>query len=71
MTISILLKHGKQQVARPWNRASNTDEAIEMLVNFRKANGSSDKIFMGKMDTDTPVLQFDAFTFYAFTESNS
>ena len=78
MTICILRKSAGQNISRPYNRATDADEMIELLDyhildEARKANvqvSTLQRIARGGIDTEQPVLHADRgrTLFYAFTE---
>ncbi len=77
MTITILKRKYDQQIARPYNRADNVEEMLELLEHHigteAKLTGISverlQQIIRGNVDTETPILQCDdgRVRFYAFT----
>lgn len=76
--ITILKLKENQQIARPYDRADDEDEVLELL-DYHFANeskltdisvGGLHAIALGNMDSDVPILKCDdgRVRFYAFTE---
>lgn len=77
MSYVILKRKENQQIARPYNKADNADEVVELLehhikVESRNSGVSEERlaqIIHNNLDTETPILQCDdgRVRFYAFT----
>lgn len=74
MTIAILKLTSKQKIARPFTRASNVAEALEILRGWKQHNvGATRKLlaectFTANLDTEKTVFEHADCKFYAFTE---
>lgn len=75
MTIAILYRKPGQTIARPFSRACNVDEALELIAHFKSdwtTKALNERKFLTNMDTEEPVAVYDdAFgrtEFFAFIE---
>lgn len=73
MTIAILYCKPGQTIARPFNRACNVDEALELISSWAYHNKLdrstlNERIFLKNMDTENVVFKVAGHCFYAFIE---
>lgn len=73
MTISILVRHGRNQTPRPFNRASDFDEAVEMILGAAPGHYTEGEVFWQNLDTDRAVCSWaddggELVSVWAFTE---
>ncbi len=78
MTITILTRTTGQNIPRPYNRADNVEEMMELLSHHMKTEARRTGLTVERLtevartnlDTESPVLQMDVgrITFYAFTD---
>jgi len=77
--IAILINDGSTEIPRPWNRASNESELLELIETYitdhtgKAGKRALDLINIDHMDLDAPIAsiaQQDGLIvrFYAFTE---
>ncbi len=76
MTITILVRATGQNIPRPYNRADNVEEMVELLDRHIKTEARRTgltverlvEIAKANLDTESPVLQLNVghTTFYAF-----
>lgn len=69
MTILLLRRVGDQSIPRPWNRASSTDEVVEMIEAYAKTKGQNALVYLDYINTEHPIAYVVGDChFYAFEE---
>lgn len=78
-TIAILINDGSTELPRPWNRASNENELLELVTHYighhtgKTGKRATDMINTDNIDLDAPIARINqrdgkTVRLYAFTE---